>query len=177
MLKRSRRSDKKNSGQQHFQRGFTMLELMVTLVIIAILVALGVPAVSDWTQRAQVRSETQRYVGILSLARSTAITQNQIVSVSIGAIQPDMSPFIEVRTDNDADGVFEEVVRRYNSEPTTLNLVTVPANVAVVNFDANGRLLGLNALQLDIENRNQNLGRIVDVNAIGRVTVSEKVFN
>ena len=38
--------------------GFTLIELMVTLAIVAILLALGAPVYTTWTQYTQIRTAT-----------------------------------------------------------------------------------------------------------------------
>ena len=154
-----------------------MLELLVTIAIVAILVALGVPALSDFTQRAQVRTETQRFVGIISLARSTAITQNQVVTIQVFPAAAGQSAPIEISVDSDGDGNADTLVNRFEAEPTTLNVTTMPAGLNMISFNQNGRLLTPNFFQLAVENQNQNLGRTIVVNASGRSTVTEIEFN
>ena len=41
-------------GVKRLQRGFTLIELMIVIAIVAILVALAVPAYSDYSIRAKV---------------------------------------------------------------------------------------------------------------------------
>lgn len=164
------------------QSGFTLLELLVALGMIGILVAIGVPAMSDWSQRAQVRSEAQRYVGILNLARSTAIETNQVVSID-STTNADGGLDMDVFSDADGagnqaynGGGGDQYIRRVVGEATSLNIVIAPAGVDVISFDQNGRLMGGQVVQIDIENDNANLGRVIDVNLSGRSTVSEKTF-
>lgn len=164
--------------------GFTLLELMITLGIVGILVAIGVPAMSDVIQRAQVRSEAQKYVGVLSLARSTAISENQAVTIDFGGPGANGLRNVDVFSDTDGNQAFsgdDEYITQLELEQSSLNVViqsppgSAGAAAASVSFDPNGRLIGT-AIRIDIENGNQNLGRLIDVNLIGRATVSEKTF-
>ena len=161
------------------QTGFTLLELMVTIGIIGILVGIGVPSISDWIQRSQVRAETQKYVGILSLARSTAITNNQVITVEFAAPDADGSIDIDIFSDDDGAGneafaAGDVYIRQFEGEATTLVTAVMP-DVDFISFDGDGRLMSA-AIQIDISNDNANLGRLIDINPVGRTFVSGKVF-
>lgn len=166
------------------QSGFTLLELIVTLGMVAILAAIGIPAMSDWTQRAQVRSETQRYLGILNLARSTAIQTNQVVTIAATA-NADDSVDINIYGGPNSPGnqafsaATDTLIRTMPGEATGLVIDTDP-NTPYISFDQNGRLLAVglgNTMQLDVMNENENLGRTIVINAVGRATISEMSFD
>ena len=168
------------SGQKgRNQKGFTLLELLVTIAIIGIVLAIGTPAVSVWLQRAQIQSETQKYLGTLSLARSTAISNNQAITISFTGPDADRRRFIDVFTDTDDNQTFsgtDVFITQLEVEPTSLDIsIESPIGTAVtaISFDANGRLIGQPA-QIDIENDNQDFGRLIDINPVGRAAVSEK---
>ena len=58
------------------QRGFTMVEVMVSVAIIAIVIAIGIPSLSTWVQNTQVRSTAESLLTGLQLARAEAVRQN-----------------------------------------------------------------------------------------------------
>ncbi len=58
------------------QRGVTMMEIMVTVAIVAIVMAVGIPSLSSWVQNNQVKSTAQSLLAGLQLARGTAVSQN-----------------------------------------------------------------------------------------------------
>lgn len=58
------------------QRGITMIEVMVSVAIIAIVMAIGVPNLSTWMQNVQVRSTAESVLTGLQLARAEAVRQN-----------------------------------------------------------------------------------------------------
>ncbi len=66
-------------------RGFTLLELMITIVVAAILVAIALPGFRDLIHRNQVSSASNALLASLSYARTEAITRGQIVSMCPGS--------------------------------------------------------------------------------------------
>ena len=64
------------------QRGFTMIELMVTVTIIAIMLGIGVPSFRDFVAGQKVKSASHDLRTALVLARSEAIKRNAEVTVA-----------------------------------------------------------------------------------------------
>jgi type IV fimbrial biogenesis protein FimT len=58
------------------QRGFTLVELMITLAIVALVLTLGVPTFQESFRNYRVTSLTNQFFTSLNLARSTAIKEN-----------------------------------------------------------------------------------------------------
>lgn len=164
------------------QPGFTLLELITALGILSILAMIGIPAISDWTQRAQVRSETQRYVGVYNLARSTAITTNQIVTIAASQ-NADDSVDLDIYGGTNSPGnqafnaATDTYIRRMEGQANGLVIDTEP-NTTFISFDQNGRFMGPGGtVQIDVMNENENLGRTIVINTVGRSTVSEMSFD
>ncbi|WP_181880944.1 GspH/FimT family pseudopilin [Crenobacter cavernae] len=63
------------------QRGFTLLELMITLSVLAILVAVAAPAFNQTMASSRAAGLSNALVGSLNLARSEAIKRGQTVTV------------------------------------------------------------------------------------------------
>lgn len=62
-------------------RGFTLVELMVTIVIVAVLVAIGLPSFRNVIQRNRVSTASNDLLAGLAYARTTAINRGQLVSM------------------------------------------------------------------------------------------------
>lgn len=62
-------------------RGVTLLELMITVVILTILSAIALPAMSEFGVRANVNTATNDVVASLALARSEAVKRGRNVSM------------------------------------------------------------------------------------------------
>jgi len=66
----------------HSQRGFTLIELMVVLAIIAILAMIGIPGFQTTLQNSRMTSATNGLLSALQYARSEAVTQRTAVTVT-----------------------------------------------------------------------------------------------
>ncbi len=55
-------------------RGFTLIELLVVIGIIGLIVSMSVPAFSHYGQQMRLKTSTRELMGLLSLARSSAIS-------------------------------------------------------------------------------------------------------
>jgi len=62
-------------------RGFTLIELMVTLVILAILTMIALPSFRDTIRRNRVNSASNALLADLNYARAEAIDRGQIVTL------------------------------------------------------------------------------------------------
>lgn len=62
------------------QRGFTLIELVVTLTVLGLLVALGMPSMSDWMASLRIRNAAESAQSGLSKARMEAMRRNRVVT-------------------------------------------------------------------------------------------------
>ena len=63
-------------------RGFTLIELMITLVIVAIGLALAIPSWSVLVEKREVTATAEEIVSFLGYARSEAVKRNENINVS-----------------------------------------------------------------------------------------------
>jgi len=66
-----------------FLKGFTLIELMVTLAVAAVLLTLAVPSFMDATLGSKLSSYANNFVASTNLARSEAIKRNSLVSLCV----------------------------------------------------------------------------------------------
>ncbi|MDO9005180.1 MAG: GspH/FimT family pseudopilin [Aquabacterium sp.] len=59
------------------QRGFSMIEVVVTIAIMGILMAAAMPSVGDWLRNAKVRNTADSLLNGLQQARSVAVNRNR----------------------------------------------------------------------------------------------------
>ena len=67
----------RNTWRRNECRGFTLLELMITLVIAATLLAVAVPSIQEFLQKNRIESEKQNIVQMLQTTRNLAMTTNR----------------------------------------------------------------------------------------------------
>lgn len=65
------------------QRGFTLVELMVALSILAFSLAMVAPSFSIWVQNSKLRSYAESLQNALQFARSEAVRRNTTISLQI----------------------------------------------------------------------------------------------
>jgi prepilin-type N-terminal cleavage/methylation domain-containing protein len=63
--------------------GFTLIELMVAIAVLAILTALAVPAFVDFRERAAVRGAGDQLVSFWANARLEALKRDQVIAVTL----------------------------------------------------------------------------------------------
>jgi type II secretion system protein H len=69
-------------------QGFTLLELMIVMVIVAIGVALATPTFRDVTERRQTTAQAEELAAFLSYAQSEAVKKNRPISVELKHTSP-----------------------------------------------------------------------------------------
>lgn len=106
-------------------RGLTLIELLIALILLAAIIAIGVPSFVTFTNNARVTDETNRFVGDVQFARSQAINRSIMVSMcrfdtvatactqagnctcGTGAANRAYEEGWLIYTNNDADHIFE----------------------------------------------------------------------
>ncbi len=61
--------------------GFTVVELMITVAVLAMILAIAAPSLSDFSQRQAIRGDIDRFSKLLTTARSLAMTTDTASSV------------------------------------------------------------------------------------------------
>ncbi|HEY8099062.1 MAG TPA: GspH/FimT family pseudopilin [Methylobacter sp.] len=79
LLEKPRQSTEKVMNR--FANGFTLIELMITLAIVAILMVIGIPSYQSLITGSNITTESTSLMGDLQYARSQAIKQGLPVSV------------------------------------------------------------------------------------------------
>lgn len=67
------------------QKGYNIIEIVVVVGVLALLLAMGVPAMSDWIANSRVRNAAEGTLSGLQLARAEAVRRNSVVNLYISA--------------------------------------------------------------------------------------------
>jgi len=169
------------------QGGFTLLELMVTVAMAAIVLTTGVPGFQTIVKNNRLTTATNGLVGALGLARSEAVKRGVRITVCKSAdgaaciSTGDWSQGWIVFTDLDNDGVYDPA----DSPPETLLRVqdamngslTMVGNANVANrisYVASGRSMQLGTVAV-CDDRSGNVGKSIVINRTGRVRLDTAV--
>ena len=65
--------------------GFTLIELMVIVIVLAVTLSLAVPAVQEMIKNNRVTSQTNEMLALVAFARNEAIRRNQAVTLTLAS--------------------------------------------------------------------------------------------
>jgi len=163
----------KRAGKCLAQWGFTLIELMVTISIMAILLMIAVPSFQNATLGSKLSSFANNLVSSAHLARSEAIKRNATVALcasSNGASCATSGGWGQGWIVRAADGT---VIQRQQALPTGFN-VTETGGAFGVNFQPSG--VNSDSVTFTVCRSSPEVGsqeRVVAISTTGRPTVTK----
>jgi type IV fimbrial biogenesis protein FimT len=157
------------------QRGFTIVELMVTLAIAAVLIGLAAPAFNEFLAQRRLTSQVNDFLVGLQYARSEAVRRGARVSLqsmdaSDAANEWGKGYCVVVGNPGNCD----DRLRTFAAiGDNTLNANDALDTLGTLTFDARGLLLGGGAGSVDLCDPTADRGRRIDISLIGRVSSQE----
>jgi len=161
-------------------RGFTLIEMMVAVTVLAILLSIGIPTFSDVIRNNRTAATTNDLVGALNLARSEAMKRGSPVSICASndnqsACDGNAGSWIKgwiVFSDATGAagtidlGVDGDVILQAAAAPQ--NLMQINTDVAYVQFNGSGTRLnspgGGPAADLTFTVKNEKCTKSADIN-------------
>ena len=173
-------------------RGFTLIELMMTITVGAIMMAIAIPSMRTFLQNQRIASTASTLMYALSYARSEAVKENNPTTLGVGGIEvcPSLNGTTCDNAGNWSDGWVvltpnPNIVGPLQVLGSLPPGVTVTQNAALpaIIFQGNGMLpagqvagLGVPYVQFKIcDTRVGPYARDVELNATGHVQASPQV--
>lgn len=147
------------------QSGFTIIELMMTLVVAAIILALAAPSFRDFIANNRLTTTTNSFITAISFARSEAVKRTN--NVRVVAVSPSSA--------NEWGGGWQvvdnggNVLRVFQSDASVVTMDDTN-DITTLTFDSRGFLASLAAgTSISIcDNRDGETGRRITISATGR---------
>ncbi len=163
-------------------RGFSLIELMVTIAVLAILLSIGLPSFRSSLQSNRLATASNELIASLNLARSEAIrnTRGGAICPSTSGTECDGADWGDgwiIWADENEDGAFdsgEEILRVKQAS----NRLTFGGNSAPIAFDSRGRRRGSVDIQITVKpsdcSPGRDLQRRLNINAVGQIAMSRE---
>ena len=128
--------------------GFSLIELMVTISLLAVLLALAVPAFGKWSADAGTRGTAEQLTAALRLAQTSAITHNRTTMFALTDATPAYNAKAVANGSNWFISLLPSAFGGETASSANLiqavtfarqNRVTVTSDAAVVCFDSLGQ--------------------------------------
>ncbi len=119
-----------------YQRGFTLYELLITMLVIGVVLTVGIPSFSDFTQNSRITSTANDLHSSFQLARSEAARSKSPVTIcasvnSMGAatcggatFDDGWIIFVDLNGDLQRAGVGENVLRAHPPVDVAIDIST-----------------------------------------------------
>lgn len=162
------------------QNGLTLVELMITLIVIAIALAVAVPGFTDFIRGNRVTAQANEFLVSLTFARSEAIKRGRPVAVCASSDQSSCSGsndwdagWIVFADDDGTEGELDgtdELLRVHEALPGTT--LVADGGGDYVRFLGDGLADANDDFTLTPAGCESNQRRSIDMSATGRANVS-----
>lgn len=142
-------AQKNRSGpKMHTNKGFTLIEMMVTIAVAAILLALAIPSFRDTIVRSRIASVSNDFMGALNFARSEAVKRGRRILICKSSSGTGCTESAQWESgwmafeDKDADYTLdsgEAIVRVWSSIPATYTLRQTGSFPSHIGYDSYGQ--------------------------------------
>ncbi|MEX1670383.1 GspH/FimT family pseudopilin [Zhongshania guokunii] len=159
--------------------GYTLIELMVTVAVVAVLATVAIPNFSSFISKSRERADVQSMLKALVAARSEAVVRARPVTLTANAGDwaKGWRSWVDINDNGsyDAGEAFKETSAIKTSAVITAKIGTTA--VTSVTFDNQGFIKDSKAVVLSYRSSPEKCSHDRDINitASGQVTISDRV--
>jgi prepilin-type N-terminal cleavage/methylation domain-containing protein len=159
------------------QKGFTLIELMVTLVVLVIALSIGVPSFVTWIENNRLDTATRTLASALQVARNEAVSRQSVITVDSGGnwgngltIYTDTTP-----TGNTAQTAGDVLIKDLDFSMD--GITTTTNDNRYISFTNTGLLSTADVSPLILtlcHTSGEPDGTQITINTVGRTSISDK---
>jgi type IV fimbrial biogenesis protein FimT len=145
-------------------RGFTLIELMITLAVMAILITAALPSFNEFIKNNRLTTQANDFIAAMNLARSEAIKRGASINISSTSGDGNWSGGWRI---TDTGGNIIRITQALTGNST----LTSTNGVAQFQYRADGLINTPDTLSL-CDDRGGETGRTITINTVGRASVT-----
>ena len=167
------------------QRAFTLIELLITIAVAGVLIAIAVPSFKSAIIGNQLNTISSELADAMSTARNESVNRNKTMILC----RTDTAESAACKTgtiweywiikQNTSTSKEDDVIRRgnFSSQKASIEITTFKIQDSKINFNTDGLVRSGSSLLDDAQfivctkNLTENTGRIIKLNAIGQVSI------
>jgi len=123
--------------------GFSIIEIMISVLIVGILIVAAIPNFKTWIQNAQIRTAGESMVNALQTARNEAIRRNACVQAKL-IDAPKTGWDVRLCASAEDATVLPLNQRSHEEGSQNASIIVTPSDSVIISFNALGRVVDPN---------------------------------